>query len=99
VPWPLIPAPPRSIQYRGTAEILPIDDDEAEQVLSKSSYINRRVLRQLIENIDVQKLGESIWIHVEPTGRIETFMIGVPFTTVFRSLEKARLHFNVNNKS
>ncbi|WP_455279667.1 pyridoxamine 5'-phosphate oxidase family protein [[Eubacterium] cellulosolvens] len=99
VPWPLIPAPPRSIQYRGTAKILPIDDDEAEQVLSKSSYINRRVLRQLIKNIDIQEWGESIWIHVVPTGRIETFMIGVPFTTVFRSPEKARLHFDVNDTS
>jgi len=99
VSWPLIPAPPRSIQYRGTAEILPIDDNDAHQVLSKSSYVNRHVLRQLIKNIDVQKWGESIWIHVAPKGRIETFMIGVPFTTVFRSLEKARLHFDVNDKS
>lgn len=98
VPWPLIPAPPRSIQYRGIAEILPIDDNEAQRVLSNSSYINRRVLRQLIENIDVQEWGESIWIRVVPTGRIETFMIGVPITTVFRSLEKARLHFDVNKK-
>ena len=99
VPWPLIPAPPRSIQYRGIAEILPIDDNEAQRVLSKSSYINRHVLRQLIEYIDVQKWGESIWIRVVPTGRIETFMIGVPITAVFRSPEKAQLHFDVIKKS
>ena len=99
VPWPLIPAPPRSIQYRGIAEILPIDDNEAQRILSKSSYINRHVLRQLVENIDVQKWGESIWIRVVPTGRIETFMICVPITTVFRSPEKAQLHFDVTKKS
>ena len=99
VPWPLIPAPPRSIQYRGAAEILAIDDNMAQGVLSKSSYVIRRVLRQLIENIDVQKWGESIWIRVVPTGRIETFMIGVPITDVFRSPEKVRLHFDVINKS
>ena len=99
VPWILIPAPPRSIQYRGTAEILPIDDNEAQAVLSKSSYMNRRVLRQLIENIDVEKWGESIWIHVTPVGRIETFMIGVPISAVIRSPENARLHFDVINKS
>ncbi|OGD54193.1 hypothetical protein A3K80_07605 [Candidatus Bathyarchaeota archaeon RBG_13_38_9] len=98
VPWPLIPAPPRSIQYRGTAEILAINDIEAQGVLSKSSYINRRVLRKLIENIDVQKWGESVWIRVTPTDQIETFMIGVPITTVFRSTEKALLHFDVNHK-
>jgi nitroimidazol reductase NimA-like FMN-containing flavoprotein (pyridoxamine 5'-phosphate oxidase superfamily) len=97
--WPLIPAPPRSIQYRGTAEILPIEDNEAQQVLSESSYVNRQVLRQLIRNIDVEKWGKSIWIHVKPVSRIETFMIGVPFTTVFKSLEKARLHFDVNSES
>ncbi|TRO56755.1 pyridoxamine 5'-phosphate oxidase family protein [Candidatus Bathyarchaeota archaeon] len=99
VPWPLIPAPPRSIQYRGIAEILPIDDNEAQRVLSKSSYINRHVLRQLIENIDVQKWGESIWIRVVPTGRIETFMIGVPITVIFRSPEKAQSHFDVIKRS
>ena len=99
VPWSLIPAPPRSIQYRGIAEILPIDDNEAQKVLSKSSYINRHVLRQLIEHIDVQKWGENIWIRVVPTSRIETFMIGVPITAVFRSPEKAQLHFDVIKKS
>jgi uncharacterized protein YhbP (UPF0306 family) len=98
VPWPLIPAPPRSIQYRGTAEILAINNPEAQEVLSKSSYVNRHVLRKLLENIDVQKWGENVWIRVTPIDRVETFMIGVPITTVFRSIEKALLHFDVNHK-
>jgi hypothetical protein len=55
----------------------------------------RRVLRRLLENADTQTWGESIWVHVRPTGRIETFMVGVPATTIFRDEKKAMLHFNV----
>jgi len=39
--------------------------------------------------------GESVWIHVRPRKRIETFMIGVPSTTIFRDEAKAMLHFEV----
>jgi len=95
VPWPIIPAPPRSIQFRGTATIVPIDDAEANSALTHASPIIRRVFRRLIENVDTQTWGESIWIHVRPRGRIETFMIGVPMTTIFRDENKAMLHFDV----
>lgn len=95
VPWRLLPAPPRSIQFRGNAEILPIDDADANAALAKARPIIRRVFRRLIENVDIQTWGESIWVHVRPTGRIETFMIGVPITTIFRDGKKAILHFEV----
>jgi len=58
----------------------------------------RIVLRRLLENADTQTWGESIWVHVRPTARIETFMVGVPATTIFRDEKKAMLHFNVPDK-
>ena len=95
VPWPLIPAPPRSIQFRGTAEILPIDDANANAALDRGSAVMHRVFRRLLKNADTDTWGESIWLHVHPTGRIETFMVGVPMTTMFRDATKAMLHFDV----
>ncbi len=95
VPWPLVPAPPGSIQFRGNAEILPIDDTNANAALDKGLMVMRRVFRRLLERADTQTWGESIWIHVRPKGRIETFMVGVPSTTIFREEKKALLHFDV----
>ena len=95
VPWPLIPAPPKSIQFRGDATILPIDDHNAKAAVDRGSFVMRRVLRRLLKNVDTQVWGESVWIHVRPRKRIETFMVGVPSTTIFRDESKALLHFDV----
>lgn len=99
VPWPLLPAPPKSIQFRGMADILPIDDPNANAALDRGSLVMRRVFRRLLENTDTQTWGESIWVHVRPTNRIETFMVGVPATTIFRDEKKALLHFNLPDES
>jgi hypothetical protein len=85
----------KSIQFRGNAEILPIDDTSANEALERNSFAMRRVLRRLLKNVDKEVWGESIWIHVRPRKRIETFMIGVPSTTIFRDETKAMLHFKV----
>jgi hypothetical protein len=95
VPWPLIPAPPRSIQFRGKAEITSIDDPAANEALEYGSLVLRRVFRRLLEREDAETWGESIWIHVRPGKRIETFMVGVPSTAIFRDEKKAMLHFDV----
>jgi len=95
VPWPLLPAPPRSIQFRGAAKILPISDTDANAALTEASRVTRRVLQHLLDNVDTQRWGESVWIRVRPVKRIETFMVGVPVTAVFRDEEKALLHFDV----
>ena len=95
VPWPLLPAPPRSIQFRGEAEIFPIDDPNANAALAKAPLVMRRIFRRLIKRVDTKIWGENIWIHVRPIGRIETFMVGVPITTIFRDESKAILHFDV----
>ncbi|MCJ7456346.1 pyridoxamine 5'-phosphate oxidase family protein [Candidatus Bathyarchaeota archaeon] len=95
VPWPLVPAPPKSIQFRGSAEILPIDDANANEALNRGSLVMRRVFRRLLKNADTETWGESIWIHVRPGNRIETFMVGVPSTTIFRDENRAMLHFDV----
>jgi nitroimidazol reductase NimA-like FMN-containing flavoprotein (pyridoxamine 5'-phosphate oxidase superfamily) len=95
VPWSLVPAPMKSIQFRGSAEILPIDDASANEALEHSSFVMLRVMRRLLRNVDVKVWGESVWIHVRPRKRIETFMIGVPSTTIFRDEAKAMLHFEV----
>jgi len=98
-PWPLSPAPPRSIQFRGNAEILPIDHAGANAALDRASLVMRRVFRRLLENVDAKTWGENVWIHVRPTRRIETFMLGVPMITLFRDEEKALLHFDVPERS
>lgn len=95
VPWPVLPAPPRSIQFRGNAEILSIDDANANAALARAPLVMRGVLRRLIENADAETWGENVWVHVRPVGRIETFMVGVPITTIFRDAKKAMLHFDV----
>ena len=95
VPWPLVLAPPKSIQFRGKAEILPINDPTANEALEHGSFLIRRVFRRLLERADTQTWGESIWIHVRPGRRIETFMVGVPSTAIFRDEKKAMLHFDV----
>jgi len=95
VPWPLVPAPPKSIQFRGSAEILPIDDANANEALNRGSLVMRRVFRRLLKNADTETWGESIWIHVRPRKRIETFMVGVSPTTIFCDEKKAMLHFDV----
>jgi len=99
VPWPLVPAPPKSIQFRGKAGILPIDDPAANEALKHGSFVMRRVLRGLLERADTQTWGESIWIHIQPRSRIETFMVGVPSSTIFRDENKALLHFDLPDKS
>ena len=95
VPWPLVPAPPKSIQFRGKAEILPINDTAANEALEHRSLVMRRVFRRLLERADAETWEESIWIHVRPGKRIETFMVGVPCTAIFRDEKKAMLHFDV----
>ena len=50
VPYRLLPAPPRSIQFQGIAEVLPIEDERANEVMSRASYILRRVYDGHITN-------------------------------------------------
>jgi hypothetical protein len=95
VPWPLIPAPPKSIQFRGKAGILPINDPDANAVLDRASLVMRQVFRRLLKNADTETWGKSIWIHVRPAKHIETLMVGVSSTTIFRDEKKAMLYFDV----
>ena len=95
MPWPLVPAPPKSIQFRGKAEILPINDPVANDALERRSLVMRRVFRRLPERADTEALGESIWIRVRPRKRIETFMLGVLSTAIFHDEKKSMLHFDV----
>jgi len=95
VPWPLLPAPPRSIQFRDEAQILPIHDTNANAALARAPFVMRQVFRRLTGRVDAKIWGKSIWIHVRPVGRIETFMIGVPITAILRSESRAILHFDV----
>ena len=99
VPWPLVPAPPKSIQFRGKADILPIKDAAAIEALAHGSLVMRRVFRRLLDRADTQTWGESIWIHVRPGRRIETFMIGVPSTAIFRDEKKVMVHFEVPQRT
>jgi len=95
VPWPLIPAPPRSIQFQGIAEVLPFDDAEANAALERAPLALRIILRRLARRSDTELFGENIWVRVRPRRRIETFMIGVSMTTILRDEKKAIQHFEV----
>jgi hypothetical protein len=93
-----VPAPPKSIQFRGKAEILLINDPAANESLAHGSLVMRRIFRLLLDKADTQTWGESIWIHVRQGRCIETFMIGVRPTAIFRDEKKAMLHFEVPQK-
>ena len=67
VPWPLIPAPPKSIQFRGKAEILPINDTAANEALEHASRVMRRVFRRLLERVDAETWREHL--DTCPTGK------------------------------
>ena len=77
---------------------MPLNDPAANEALEHASLVMRRVFRRLLKRADAETWGESIWIHVRPGRRIETFMIGVPSTAIFRDEKKAMLHFEVPQK-
>jgi nitroimidazol reductase NimA-like FMN-containing flavoprotein (pyridoxamine 5'-phosphate oxidase superfamily) len=95
IPWPMVPAPQKSIQFRGRAEILPTDDKDANAALARASIVVRRVFGRLLERAGALIGGEPIWIHVRPVGRIETFWVGMSMFTIFQGEGKAALHFDV----
>lgn len=74
---------------------MPINDRTANEAPQYGSLVMRRVFRRLLKGAGTETWGESIWIHVQPGKRVETFMVGVPSTTIFRDEKKAVLHFDV----
>lgn len=74
---------------------MPINDTVVNEALEYGSLVMRRVFRRLLKRTDAETWGESIWIHVRLGRRIETFMVGVPSTAIFRDEKKAMLHFDV----
>lgn len=99
IPWPAFYGyrpPPRSIQFRGIGEILPFDNSDARAALEKGPFVLRRVIRHLVQRSSTEFFGDNVWIHVRPTGRINTFMIGVPITTLFHDEMKAVQNFDFN---
>ena len=97
VPFRLIPAPMRSIQFRGTGEFLPIDDSNANRVLDNQSFFMRRGIKKLLDEVDVGKYGENIWIRIRPTGKIETFMVGVPLSSFSGDMSGAVKHYDTRD--
>jgi nitroimidazol reductase NimA-like FMN-containing flavoprotein (pyridoxamine 5'-phosphate oxidase superfamily) len=71
--------PPRSIQFRGLAEILPAEDTIANQVYEF------RVLFIKVSITDTK----GCFVHVRPTRRISTYGVGVPRMTMARHPEEA----------
>lgn len=74
-----IPAPPAEIHFKGTAEILPFEDEYAREVCKK--YLTHELPDEL--------KSESIWIKVTPSRRINTYGIGVKLWSM-RNPVKAR---------
>jgi hypothetical protein len=63
----LIPAPPAEIHFKGTAEILPFEDEYARGVFKK--YLKHELPEEL------QK--ESIWLKISPSKQVNTYGLGV----------------------
>ena len=80
-----IPAPPAEIHFKGTAEILPFEDEYARKVFKK----------YLTHDLPEEIKSESVWIKVTPSKRINTYGIGVKLWDM-RDPIKARKIINMN---
>ncbi len=63
----LLPAPPAEIHFKGTAEILPFEDEYAREVWKK--YLKHELPDEL--------KAESIWIKITPAKKVNTYGLGV----------------------
>jgi len=83
--------PPQSIQFKGVAEILPADDPVAKEAYQ---------FKVLFMNVGAGTYGaEGSFVHVRPTGRINTYGVGVPRMTMARHPEEANRSTRVPERS
>ena len=80
-----LPAPPAEIHFKGTAEILPFENEYARKVFKK--YLTHELPDEI--------KSESIWIKVTPSKRINTYRIGVKLWNM-RDPTKARKVINLS---
>ena len=71
--------PPAEIHFRGEAEILPYDNEEAKRTYMK--VLNYELPEGLEQN--------SVWIKIKPSSKIACYGVGVSLLTM-RKPEKAR---------
>lgn len=73
--------PPRCIQFQGVADLLPIDDERANEAY------RFRVLSMTVKAGSYETKG--CFIHVRPSRRVNTYGVGVPRMTMARHPERA----------
>lgn len=76
--------PPSSVQFQGTAEILPLTDEDAVEAF-RPSVVLRRVLRTQLD----QKREVSIFIRVRPDPVVFTYGVGMSILRLMKHVEGA----------
>jgi nitroimidazol reductase NimA-like FMN-containing flavoprotein (pyridoxamine 5'-phosphate oxidase superfamily) len=79
--------PPNCIQFQGTAEILAIDDQNANRAF-ECSYLLRMMLDKAFE-VDTTALGEPCFICIKPDPIIHTYGIGLSIWQLYKHIENA----------
>ncbi len=74
--------PPNSIQFQGTAELLPLADGESRRAF-ESSLVLRRVLRLQLE----QKEEVSVFVRVHPGRAVFTYGVGLSILQLMKHVE------------
>ena len=76
--------PPNSIQFQGTAEILPLTDEPSLEAFG-GSIVLRRVLKAQLD----QKKEVSVFIRVRPGPVVFTYGVGVSIVSLMKHVEGA----------
>ena len=86
VPVPRSPGflPPGSIQFQGTAEIVPVTDETAQKAFNASF-----VLRMILKAQFAQKRDVSAFVRIRPDALVFTYGVGVTLFQVMKHVEGA----------
>ena len=86
VPVPRSPGflPPASIQFQGTAEIVPVTDETAQKAFNASF-----VLRMILKAQFAQKREVSIFVRIRPDALVFTYGVGATLFRLMKHVEGA----------
>ena len=86
MPVPRSPASlsPGSIQFQGTAEIVPVTDETAQEAF-KASFVLRRILQMQF----AQKREVSIFVRIRPDALVFTYGVGATLFRLMKHVEGA----------
>ncbi len=84
--------PPSTVQFQGTAEILPLADDKAREAFNASMILRRVLKLQLAQKGDV-----SLFIRVRPGSTVFTYGVGMSILELMKHVERAASRVQVSS--